>query len=183
MHRGAAEFDGWWRVTAGVLSSDPARSRAAGPLFGIDAGRSYGSVAEMLQAEAQRADGIEAVAIMTPNDTHYTYSAAALDAGLDVVCDKLALQGEPLRTIGRGDVYLSPDIIAAGRAPRGHPEGLREAFANIYAEMAQERMALLLGDAALEWPYPRVEDGAHTMALIEAYLASQKKGAWVDVAA
>ena len=38
--------------------------------------------------ERQRADGIEAVAIVTPNDTHYPFSVAALDAGLDVVCDK-----------------------------------------------------------------------------------------------
>ena len=59
---------------------------------------------------------------------------------------KLALHGEPVRTIGRGDAYLPPDIIAAGRTPRGHPEGLREAFANIYAEIAQERMARELGD-------------------------------------
>jgi predicted dehydrogenase len=50
--------------------------------------RSYGDVAQMLSDERKRADGIEAVAIMTPNDTHYRYSAAALDAGLDVVCDK-----------------------------------------------------------------------------------------------
>jgi predicted dehydrogenase len=362
MHRSAAELDGWWRVTAGVFSSDPQRSRAAGPLFGIDAARSYGCVADMLQAEAQRADGIDAVAIMTPNDTHYAYAAAALDAGLDVVCDKpitethaqaldlvararrtqrlfaiahgysaypmirharqlvrdhaigdvrlvqveymqgsmavrledgpqtnrtrwvldparsglalvmgmigchaqhlasfvtglpvarvaadvgalvpgrkvidhvsallefgngargtftatqaaagaendirlrvygeggmldwchrdasyltLALQGEPARRFGRGDVCLSPDVIAAGRSPRGHPEGLREAFANVYAELAEERMALSLGDAVVERPYPRVQDGAHTMAFIEACLASQaNNGAWADVAA
>ena len=25
---------------------------------------------------------------MTPNDTHYEYAAAALDAGFDVICDK-----------------------------------------------------------------------------------------------
>ena len=48
MHRGAAEFDGWWRVVAGVFSSDPARSRAAGRRLGFDAARSYGTVAEML---------------------------------------------------------------------------------------------------------------------------------------
>ena len=29
MHRGAAEMDGYFRVAAGVFSSDPARSRAA----------------------------------------------------------------------------------------------------------------------------------------------------------
>src|SRR4030095_9915005 len=42
----------------------------------------------MLAQEKARADPIDAVAIMTPNDTHYPFSAAALDAGLDVLCDK-----------------------------------------------------------------------------------------------
>jgi predicted dehydrogenase len=88
MHRGAAEMDGWFRTTAGVFSSDPTRSRAAGIAFGLDPARSYGDVAEMLKAEARRDDRVDAVAIMTPNDSHYRYAAAALDAGLDVVCDK-----------------------------------------------------------------------------------------------
>ena len=69
-----------------------------------------------------------------------------------------------------------------GRTPRGHPEGLREAFANIYAELAQERMARALGEPVPELPYPRIEDGAHTMAFIEACVASQASGGWVDVA-
>ena len=93
---------------------------------------------------------------------------------------KLALQGEPVR-IGRGDL-LPPEIIAAGRTPRGHPEGLREAFANIYAEVAQERMARELGETVADLPYPRIEEGAHTMAFIEACVASQARGGWVDVA-
>ncbi|MGV3572375.1 MAG: Gfo/Idh/MocA family protein [Ramlibacter sp.] len=88
MHRGAAEMDGWFRVTAGVLSSDRQRSLEAGIALGLDPARSHGSVPEMLAAEAARPDGIDAVAIMTPNDTHYGFAAAALDAGLDVVCDK-----------------------------------------------------------------------------------------------
>ena len=67
---------------------------------------------------------------------------------------KLALNGEPVRTIGRGDAYLSPEVIAAGRTPRGHPEGLREAFANLYAEIAQERIARELGEAIAPPPYP-----------------------------
>ncbi len=360
MHRGAAEMDGWWRAVAGVFSSDAARSRAAGAAMGFDSERSYGDVDEMLRREAQRPDGIDAVAIMTPNDTHYRFAAAALDAGLDVVGDKpvthdfqeacdlvararhgkrifavahayssypmtryarrlvhdgtlgtvrlvqieyiqsgmatrveegphnnrfrwildpqrsglalvmsaigchaqhlacfavernvsrvvadvrallpgrkvidyvsallefnggargtftvtqaaaggendirlriygdkgmldwshrdasylrLALQGEAVRMIGRGDAFLPPEIIGAGRTPRGHPEGLREAFANIYAEAAQERMARNLGDPAPAYPYPRIEDAAHTMAFIEACLASQASGKWVDVA-
>ncbi len=88
MHRGAAEYDGWFEVVAGVFSSDAARSRAAGAHLCVDGARSYGDVAEMLHAEGQRVDGIDAVAIMTPNDTHYAYARAAIDAGLDVVCDK-----------------------------------------------------------------------------------------------
>ena len=360
MHQTAAELDGYWRVVGGVFSSDPARSRQAGTALGFDQGRSYGTLADLIAAEKSREDGVDAVAIMTPNDTHYPCAAAALDAGLDVLCDKpvthdfaqacdlvartrkqarlfaiahgysaypmtryarelvregalgalrlvqveyiqsglatriedapqsnrlrwildprrsglalvmsaigchaqhlacfaagrnvarvcadvramlpgrqvidyvsalfeleggargtftvtqaaaggendirlrvygdkglldwshrepsylkLALQGEPVRVIGRGDPFLSPAILAAGRAPRGHPEGLREAFANIYVELAQERMARALGDVPPESPYPRIEDGAHTMAFIEACLASQRSGGWVDVA-
>ena len=361
LHRGAAEMDGWFRTTAGVFSSDPARSRAAGAALGLDPERSYGTVAEMLQAEAARPDGVDAVAIMSPNDSHHRYAAAALDAGLDVVCDKpvthdhaqaldlvrrtrasgrlfavahgysaypmtrharqlvrdgaigavrmvqveyiqsglatrvedgpqnnrlrwlldsgrsgqalvmsaigchaqhlacfvagsrvarvaadvgallpgrtvvdhvsallefesgargtftvtqaaaggendirlrvygergmldwshreasylrLALQGEPARTIGRGDAFLPPEIVALGRTPRGHPEGLREAFANIYAEVAQERIARELGAATIPaFPYPRIEEAAHTMAFIEACIASQASGGWVTVA-
>jgi predicted dehydrogenase len=95
---------------------------------------------------------------------------------------RLALQGEAVRIIGRGDTFLPPEIINAGRTPRGHPEGLREAFANIYAEVAQERMARNLSESIPELPYPRIEDGAHTMAFIEACLASQASRGWVDVA-
>ena len=358
-HRTAAEMDGWFRVTAGVVSSDPARARAAGVAVGLDPARSYGSVAEMLAQEKERPDRIDAVAIMTSNDTHYPYAAAALDAGLDVVGDKpvtidfkeacdlvvrtrrhgrifaiahaysaypmtrharqlvrdgalgairlvqveyiqsglatrledgpqnnrlkwlldpgrsglalvmsaigchaqhlatfvsglaacrvvadvralmpgrkvidytsaliefeggargtftvtqaaaggendirlrvygekgmlewwhrepgylrLALQGEPARTITRGDPFLPPEIIALGHSPRGHPEGLCEAFGNIYAEVAQERMARALGEPVPAFPYPRIEEGAHTMAFIEACVESQAKGTWVDV--
>ena len=95
---------------------------------------------------------------------------------------RLQLQGEPVRVVGRGDTFLSPEVIAAGRTPRGHPEGLREAFANIYAEVAQERMARALGDPPSSFPYPKIEDGAHTMAFTEACMASQASGAWVDIA-
>jgi predicted dehydrogenase len=95
---------------------------------------------------------------------------------------RVAMQGEPAHTIGRGDPGLPADIIAAGRTPRGHPEGLREAFANVYAEIAQERIARELGVEIAQPAYPRIEEGAHTMAFIEACIASKKKRAWVDVA-
>lgn len=361
MHRGAAEMDGWWHCTAGVFSSDPARSRAAGVALGFPAERSYGTVEEMLARERDRDDPVDAVAIMTPNDTHYPFARAALVAGFDVMCDKpvthdfaqaadlvasarehgrlcaiahgysgypmirharqlvadgaigpvrmvqveyiqagmatrledapqsnrlrwvldparsglalvmsaigchaqqlacftidrtvarvvadvgallpgrvvvdyvsallafeggargtftvtqaaaggendirlrvygekghldwshrdasyldLALQGEPVRRIGRGNPFLPAPIVALGRTPHGHPEGLREAFANLYAELAQERMAITLGEAPPPVLYPRIEEGAHTMAFIEACLRSQASKRWEDVAA
>jgi len=360
MHRSAAELDGWWRCTAGVFSSDPARSRTAGTTLGFPAERSYGTIEEMIAGERARSDGIDAVAIMTPNDTHYAVSAAALDAGLDVLCDKpvthdfaqardlvartakgnrvfaiahgytaypmvryarqlvqdgkigalrlvqveyiqsgmatrvedgpqnnrfkwildpgrsglalvmsaigchaqhlgsfvtgreigrvtadvgtllpgrkvvdyvsalialtdgtrgtftvtqaaaggendirlrvygdkgmlewwhrdpsylrVAMQGEPVQVVTRADPFLPPAILALGRSPRGHPEGLREAFANIYAEMAQDRMTRNLGEAPVSLPYPRIEEGAHTMAFIEACIRSSASGRWEDVA-
>ena len=42
-------------------------------------------------------------------------------------------------------------------------------------------MARSLGEPVPELPYPRIEEGAHTMAFIEACVASQAKGTWVDV--
>ena len=62
------------------------------------------------------------------------------------------------------------------------PRGCSGAFANIYAEVAQERMARTLGEDVPALPYPRIEDGAHTMAFIEACLASQASGGWTRVA-
>jgi hypothetical protein len=43
-------------------------------------------------------------------------------------------------------------------------------------------MARALGEAPPAFPYPRIEEGAHTMAFTEACMASQTTGAWVDVA-
>jgi predicted dehydrogenase len=92
----------------------------------------------------------------------------------------IAMQGESVRIVGRGDPGLPPEILALGRTSRGHPEGLREAFANLYAEVARERMARTLGEAVPGSPYPRIDDGVHSMAFIEACVASD--GRWVDVA-
>src|SRR5439155_19342308 len=88
MHRGAAEYDGWWEVVGGVFSADPARSRQAGVELGFAPERSYGDVSELIAGQRQRDDGIDAAAIMTPNDTHYPYALPALDPGLHAVCDK-----------------------------------------------------------------------------------------------
>ena len=77
-------------MVAGALSSDPERSRAAAPQFGIDAGRAYGSYAELLERESNLGGerGVDFVSIATPNYTHFGIAKSAIEAGFHVVCDK-----------------------------------------------------------------------------------------------
>ena len=88
MHRQAARLDDRYEIVTGVFSSDSERSKQAGGELGMDPDRSYSSVQEMLERESSREDGVDAVAIMTPNDSHFEYSVAALERDLDVICDK-----------------------------------------------------------------------------------------------
>ena len=88
MHRQAARLDDRYEIVTGILSSDPGKSRKAGLELGLAPDRLYSNVHEMLDAEAARKDGVDVVAIMTPNDSHYEYSVAALEHGFDVICDK-----------------------------------------------------------------------------------------------
>lgn len=88
VHRTAARLDDLFEPVAGVLSSDPARGRAVGTRLGLAAERCYPDVAAMLAGERARPDGIEVVAVMTPNADHRPHATAALEAGLDVLCDK-----------------------------------------------------------------------------------------------
>ena len=360
MHRRAAQFDGAWQVVAGVFSSKADRSRDAAAGFGLEPARGYADVASMLVAEKAREDGIEAVAIMTPNDTHYPYCVAALDAGLDVICDKpvsttaaeardlaarakkqdrvlcvthgysaypmtryakqliaegaigpvrfvqveyiqsglakpieqgnmtdsqrwkfdadrsglalvfsaigchaqhlacnvsgqkvssvsadvgalmpgrtvvdtilanlrfdggargqytitqaaaggendvrirvygerglidwsqreaaylkLNIEGETARTFGRGDINLPSEIAKLSRTPRGHPEGLLEAFANIYREAAEAVIARRNDQVVASVQYPTIADAVHTMDFIEACIASNaNNGVWTNL--
>jgi len=88
VHRIAARLDNEFVLVAGALSSDPARAKASAAELGLDPERSYGSFADMAKAEAKRPDGIEAVAIVTPNNVHFPAARAFLEAGIHVICDK-----------------------------------------------------------------------------------------------
>jgi predicted dehydrogenase len=88
IHRQAARLDNRYEIVAGVLSSNPERAKKAGLEIGLAPDRAYSSVLEMLDAETTRDDGADVIAIMTPNDSHYEYAVAALERGLDVICDK-----------------------------------------------------------------------------------------------
>jgi predicted dehydrogenase len=88
VHRMAARLDGRYQLVAGVFSSDAEKTKRSAAALGVDPARAYPNVAAMLAAEAKRPDGIEVVSIVTPNHVHYEQSAACLEAGLDVICDK-----------------------------------------------------------------------------------------------
>lgn len=90
VHRLAAALDGRWRLVAGALSSTPERARASGLELGLAPERSYGTWSEMLKGELARPaeDRIDAVTIVTPNDTHYAPAKAFIAAGIAVICDK-----------------------------------------------------------------------------------------------
>ena len=62
MHRAAARLDDRYELVAGVLSSDPERSRAAAISLGITPERAYADADALFSAESQRQDGADVVA-------------------------------------------------------------------------------------------------------------------------
>ncbi|MBK1871445.1 Gfo/Idh/MocA family protein [Aestuariivirga sp. YIM B02566] len=88
VHRLAARMDDQYEFVAGALSSSPERSRASGAELGLAPDRIYTDYREMAKAEANRKDGIEAVAIVTPNNIHVPAAKAFIEAGIHVICDK-----------------------------------------------------------------------------------------------
>ncbi len=105
VHRIAARLDDRYELVAGALASEPARSHASAAELHIAPERSYDSYERMAAAEAAREDGIDVVAIVTPNHVHHGPARAFLDAGIHVICDK------PLTT----SLEQAMDLVAAVR--------------------------------------------------------------------
>jgi predicted dehydrogenase len=88
VHRFAARMDDHYQFVAGALSSTPAKALKSGLALGLDRDRVYSDFEAMAREEAKRPDGIEAVAIVTPNHMHAPVATAFLKAGIHVICDK-----------------------------------------------------------------------------------------------
>jgi predicted dehydrogenase len=88
VHRIAARIDDDFELVAGALSSTPEKAVRSGRALGLADARSYPSFDEMAKREARRKDGIEAVAIVTPNHMHAPVARAFLRRGVHVICDK-----------------------------------------------------------------------------------------------
>lgn len=88
VHRIAARLDGRFDLVAGALSSTPDRAQASGREIGLAEDRNYHDYKAMAQREARLKDGIEAVAVVTPNHLHYPVAREFLKRGIHVICDK-----------------------------------------------------------------------------------------------
>ena len=86
VHRIAARIDDKYELVAGALSSTPEKSIASGETLGLK--RVYEDFKTMAIREARRKDGIEAVAIVTPNHMHFQAAREFLKRGIHVICDK-----------------------------------------------------------------------------------------------
>ncbi len=87
-HRIAMRLDDRYQLVAGVFSRNRDKSLAAARELGISEDRVYPDYETMATREAEREDGVDAVAIVTPTDSHYKIAKKLLEAGLNVICDK-----------------------------------------------------------------------------------------------
>jgi predicted dehydrogenase len=82
---------------------------------------------------------------------------------------------------GYGGGMLEPAVRFV-RMPRGHPEALTDAWANLYTEFAvaidARRSGTTLPEGLLA--YPTVVDGAKGVKFVEAAIQSNATHAWVD---
>jgi predicted dehydrogenase len=162
VHRLAARMDDQYILVAGALSSTPERSKRSGESLKIDPSRVYSDFASMAKLEAARADGIEAVSIVTPNHMHAPAARAFLEAGIHVICDKpltLSLK----EAIALKDVAeRSGRIFAVTHNYTGYPL-VRHAREMVAAgELGEIRVVQV--EYAQDWLTERLEDSGHKQA-------------------
>jgi predicted dehydrogenase len=156
VHRMAARLDDRWELVAGALSSDPERAALSGGDLLLAPDRIYGDFNEMARRERRLKDGIDAVAIVTPNHAHAAAARAFLKAGIHVICDK------PLTTTRREADQLAKlaqeagTIFAVTHNYTGYPL-VRQARAMVKAgELGAIRVVQV--EYAQDWLATRVEE-------------------------
>ncbi|SAK90926.1 oxidoreductase domain-containing protein [Caballeronia hypogeia] len=187
VHRIAARLDDRYELVAGALSSDARRAASSAAAIGL--ARSYDDYREMARIEAGRSDGIEAVAIVTPNHLHAPIATAFLEAGIHVICDKpLAVsldEGEALARLAREKdrvfavtyTYTGYPLVrhARGMVRRGLLGDIRvvqveyaQDWLSLPVETQSNRQAVWRTDPALAGPAGCLGDiGTHAYQLAE----------------
>jgi predicted dehydrogenase len=87
-HRYAMRLDDRYDLQAGVFGRVAASSAQIAESLGVPAERTYRDYREMAERESAREDGVDVVAVTTPNDSHFDIASTFLEAGISVVCEK-----------------------------------------------------------------------------------------------
>ncbi|MXK61477.1 gfo/Idh/MocA family oxidoreductase, partial [Burkholderia pseudomallei] len=93
------------------------------------------------------------------------------------------IQGQPAQVLDRGMGYLHPQALHDDRIGAGHPEGLFEAWSNLYSRFARAMDATDRRDAAAlkGIRYPDVHAGVEGVRWVENCVRSADEGGvWVD---
>lgn len=109
VHRIAARMDDEFELVAGAFSSNEQNCKRTGQQLHLAPERCYASYQQMAQREAERADGIDVVTIVTPNYLHAPIATEFLRSGIDVICDK------PLCTSYSEALQLAKTVRETGR--------------------------------------------------------------------
>lgn len=109
IHRFAARLDDQFELVAGAFDVDAERGHRFAAQNFIAPERAYDDYTAMIAGEAARDDGIDVVAICTPNFTHYPIARAFLVAGIDVICEK------PLTTTLQDAEAMAEMVSQTGR--------------------------------------------------------------------
>ncbi|MCF8978105.1 gfo/Idh/MocA family oxidoreductase [Pseudomonas syringae] len=93
------------------------------------------------------------------------------------------VQGQPAQILERGMGYLHPDALLDDRIGGGHPEGLFEAWSNLYYRFALAMNATTRGDAATlqSLRYPDIDAGVEGVRWVQRCVESADQGGiWID---
>lgn len=93
-------------------------------------------------------------------------------------------KGQPMQIYHRGMAYVSERAASMNRLPAGHPEGLYEAFANIYKVWNAAVLKKAAGEdlSEKELDFPTLDDGIMGVKFIHAAVrSSENDAAWVEV--
>ena len=88
VHRIALRLDGNYELVAGSFSSNFDNSKETGKDLGLAEDRIYETYQEMAEKESARSDGINVVAIVTPNHLHVPVAKIFAEKGIHIICDK-----------------------------------------------------------------------------------------------
>ncbi len=97
---------------------------------------------------------------------------------------KVTLKGQPTQIYNRGMGYIKGRAAELNRIPSGHPEGLYEAFANIYKTYINALLKKINNEELTEndLDFPTVDEGVEGVRFVHAVIESHKaSAAWVEL--